>query len=126
MKSNEQENRSQVILHRRKPWPTVASAHIAVVYDDSQGSSREKPRRNAMSSELIFRDGRVHVKSGLMRESLVSKTLNEATAGGLVRRMVPDVSFIAIGGQSIMDRGAEAIMPLVETIVSLRKDHKLV
>ena len=79
-----------------------------------------------MSSELISGDGRVHVKSGLMRESLVSKTLNEATEGGPIRRMVPDVSFIAIGGQSIMDRGAEAVLPLVETIVSLRKHHKFV
>jgi molybdenum storage protein len=79
-----------------------------------------------MSSDLISGDGRVHVKSGLMRESLVSKTLNEATEGGPVRRMVPDVSFIAIGGQSIMDRGAEAVLPLVETMVTLRKDHKLV
>ena len=79
-----------------------------------------------MSSELISGDGRVHVKSGLMRESLVSKTLNEATEGGQIRRMVPDVSFIAIGGQSIMDRGAEAVLPLVETIVSLRQHHKFV
>lgn len=79
-----------------------------------------------MSSELISGDGRMHVKSGLMRESLVSKTLNEATEGGPIRRMVPDVSFIAIGGQSMMDRGAEALLPLVETIVSLRKQHKIV
>lgn len=79
-----------------------------------------------MSSDLVSGDGRMHVKSGLMRESLVSKSLNEATEGGPIRRMVPDVSFIAVGGQSIMDRGAEAVLPLVKTIVSLRSRHKLV
>src|SRR5574340_447213 len=79
-----------------------------------------------MTSPLISDDGRTHIKSGLMRESLVSKVLNEATDGGPVRRMVPDVNFIAIGGQSIMDRGAEAVLPLIDTIVTLRKSHKLV
>jgi molybdenum storage protein len=79
-----------------------------------------------MSSPLISDDGRTHIKSGLMRESLVSRALNEATEGGPIRRMVPDVNFIAIGGQSIMDRGAEAVVPLVEAIVALRKHHKLV
>ena len=58
-----------------------------------------------MNSPLVKDDGRTHIKSGLMRESLVSRALNEATEGGRIRRMVPDVNFIAIGGQSIMDRG---------------------
>lgn len=79
-----------------------------------------------MSSPLISDDGRTHIKSGLMRQSLVSRALNEATEGGPIRRMVPDVNFLAIGGQSIMDRGAEAVVPLVEAIVALRKNHKLV
>jgi molybdenum storage protein len=79
-----------------------------------------------MTSPLIADDGRTHIKSGLMRESLVSKVLNEATDGGPIRRMVPDVNFLAIGGQSIMDRGAEAVVPLVDAIVALRKHHKLV
>ncbi|MGD9725521.1 MAG: uridine kinase [Nitrospiraceae bacterium] len=79
-----------------------------------------------MTGPLISDDGRTHIKSGLMRESLVSKALNEATEGGPIRRMVPDVNFIAIGGQSIMDRGSDAVMPLVESIVALRKKHKLV
>ncbi len=67
-------------------------------------------------------DGRIHVESGLMRESLVSKSLNEATETGRVRAMVPDVKFIAIGGQSIMDRGASAVLPLVDAISALNRD----
>ncbi len=71
-------------------------------------------------------DGRRHVKSGLMRESLVSKALMEETDHGEIRRMLPDVNFIAIGGESIIDRGAEALFPLVEMIAKLAKRHKLV
>ena len=72
-------------------------------------------------------DGRIHVESGLMRESLVSKSLNESTESGSVRAMVPDVKFIAIGGQSIMDRGASAVLPLVEAIAGLnREGYKII
>ena len=71
-------------------------------------------------------DGRKHVKSGLMRESLVSKALMEETDHGEIRRMLPDVNFIAIGGESIIDRGAEALFPLVDVIAKLAKRHKLV
>lgn len=77
-------------------------------------------------TSFIMGDGRTHVKSGLMRESLVSTALNEETDQGNIRRMLPDVTVISIGGQSIMDRGAEALFPLVDMIVTLRKQHKLV
>jgi len=75
---------------------------------------------------FIVGDGRTHMASGLMRESLVSKALIEQTDAGDVRAMVPDVHFLAIGGQSIMDRGAEAVLPLVEAIAEAAKSHKLV
>jgi len=71
-------------------------------------------------------DGRMHIKSDFMRESLVSKSLNESTEKGTIRRMVPDVHFFAFGGQSIMDRGSEAILPLVDKIVELKQNHKFV
>lgn len=78
-------------------------------------------------SSLVKGDGRTHLKGGLMRESLVSRVLNEETESGLVRAMVPDVSFLAVGGQSIMDRGADAVLPLVDAIARLSTDgHKLV
>lgn len=77
-------------------------------------------------SELLTGDGRTHVSSGLMRESLVSKKLIAETNNLNIRRMVPDVNMIAIGGQSIMDRGREAIMPLVDAIVKAAAKHKMV
>ena len=77
-------------------------------------------------SELLTGDGRTHVSSGLMRESLVSKKLIAETNNLNIRRMVPDVNMIAVGGQSIMDRGREAIMPLVDAIVKAAAKHKMV
>jgi molybdenum storage protein len=77
-------------------------------------------------SELLTGDGRTHVSSGLMRESLVSKKLIAETNNKNIRRMVPDVKMIAIGGQSIMDRGKEAIMPLVDAVAEANKHHKMV
>ncbi|HUR41163.1 MAG TPA: uridine kinase [Verrucomicrobiae bacterium] len=76
--------------------------------------------------QLLADDGRTHVKSGLMRESLVSRKLLAQTDAKTVKGMVPDVNMIAIGGRSIMDRGAEAILPLVEMVASLRGRHKMV
>lgn len=77
-------------------------------------------------SQLLTGDGRTHVKSGLMRESLVSRKLLAATDAETVKVMVPDVNLIAVGGRSIFDRGAEAILPLVEMIASLKGKHKMV
>ncbi|MFK5947815.1 MAG: hypothetical protein QM500_03460 [Methylococcales bacterium] len=77
-------------------------------------------------SELLTGDGRTHINSGLMRESLVSKKLIAETNNSNVRAMVPDVNMICVGGQSIMDRGKEAILPLVDAVVEANKNHKMV
>ena len=77
-------------------------------------------------SQLLKGDGRTHISSGLMRESLVSRRLIKETDATVVKGMVPDVNMICVGGRSIMDRGAEAILPLVEEIARLNKDHRMV
>ena len=79
------------------------------------------------ASKLITGDGRTHVGSGLMRESLVSSKLMAETDAGEIRPMVPNITMIAIGGSSIMDRGAEAVLPLTQEIAALNQDgHKFV
>ena len=77
-------------------------------------------------SKFGSRDGRSHIKSGLMRESLVSNRLLQETDTVTVKRMVPDVNMIAVGGRSIMDRGSAAILPFVEAIARLKNSYKLV
>jgi molybdenum storage protein len=38
---------------------------------------------------------------------------------------LPDLKIIKIGGQSIMDRGAKAVLPLIEELASLAERHQL-
>lgn len=69
--------------------------------------------------------GRLHIETKLMAESLMDKTLLESTETRHVFRALPDLNVVKLGGQSIIDRGAEVVMPLVEEIVAARSDHDL-
>lgn len=72
------------------------------------------------------RDGkRLHIKSRLMGESLVSKSFIEGLGIAPQKRLFPDVNILKIGGQSICDRGAKALPPIVDEIVKNSKDHKM-
>jgi len=62
-------------------------------------------------------DGRHHVNSLLMRESLIDKDLEAATDDHRpLVRMLPDARVLKIGGRSIVDRGRQALYPLAEAI----------
>jgi len=62
-------------------------------------------------------DGRHHVASLLMRESLIDRDLVAATDNhGPLVRMLPDASVLKIGGRSIIDRGRQALFPLAKAI----------
>ena len=72
------------------------------------------------------RDGRrLHVKSKLMGESLVSRTLIDELKIEPQVRLFPDVNVLKIGGQSICDRGAKALPGVIREIVANKKEHKL-
>ena len=64
------------------------------------------------------KDGkRLHVKSALMGESLVSKEFIEKLAIAPQERLYPDVAIMKIGGQSICDRGVKALPAILKEIV---------
>lgn len=72
------------------------------------------------------KDGkRLHVKSALMGESLVSKEFIEQLDIAPQERLYPDVKIMKIGGQSICDRGVKALPAILKEIVSNRSDHKM-
>ena len=72
------------------------------------------------------RDGRrLHVKSKLMGESLVSKTLIETLKIAPQQRLFPDVNILKVGGQSICDRGVKALPGVIKEIVANKKKHKM-
>jgi len=68
---------------------------------------------------------RLHVKSRLMGESLVSKSLIDGLKMAPRQRFFPDVNVIKIGGQSICDRGAQALPQIVREIVANKNDHRM-
>ena len=75
---------------------------------------------------LRDRDGRrLHVKSRLMGESLVSRTLIDKLDIAPQQRLFPDVTILKIGGQSICDRGKKALPGVIREIAANKKKHKM-
>lgn len=77
-------------------------------------------------NKLISGDGRTHIESRLMRESLQDRAVTRDFDTAADFRILPDVVLVGIGGQSIFDRGREALVPLVEEIRGLRGRHRMV
>jgi molybdenum storage protein len=72
-------------------------------------------------SDLVGGDGRTHINSRLMRESLQNKGVLSQTDSEHDLQIFPDVTLVSIGGQSIFDRGKAAILPLVEELVEIKR-----
>jgi len=70
-------------------------------------------------------DPRPHVRSKLMRESLLDKELMASTEAPVVR-MLPDVHVIKIGGRSIIDAGRSATYPVGDVLGQLLKTERLI
>ena len=66
-----------------------------------------------------------HVASPLARQTLLDSDLTRPVAGGHPTRILPWLHVVKIGGCSIMDRGAEAILPLVDELRRLLPEHRM-
>lgn len=77
-------------------------------------------------TKLVSGDGRTHIESRLMRESLQDRGVLSKTDSERDLQIFPDVSLVSIGGQSIFDRGKEAILPLVAELAAVKRRHKMV
>jgi molybdenum storage protein len=71
------------------------------------------------------KDGRLHIETPLMAESLMDKTLLASTEIESVFRPLPELNVVKLGGQSIIDRGARVVLPLMEEIVAARSQYQL-
>jgi molybdenum storage protein len=60
-----------------------------------------------------------------MAESLMDRSLQESTETGEVFRAMPDLNVVKLGGQSVIDRGRQVVLPLAEELVAARSAHKL-
>jgi len=77
------------------------------------------------SMSNVVGDGRTHIQSKLMRESLQDRSVLSQTDSDRDLHIFPDVSLVSIGGQSIFDRGKAAILPLVDELIQIKQDRSL-
>jgi molybdenum storage protein len=68
--------------------------------------------------------GAKDVPSALMRQTLLDRDLVRPVQAPVIR-LLPWLNVVAVGGRSIMDRGRDAILPLVEELRGTFDDHKL-
>ncbi|PWC42383.1 molybdenum storage protein subunit alpha [Azospirillum sp. TSO22-1] len=66
-----------------------------------------------------------HVASPLARQTLLDGDLTRPVAGRRPIRLLPWLQVVKIGGRAIMDRGHEAILPIVEELRKLLPEHRL-
>jgi molybdenum storage protein len=69
--------------------------------------------------------GRLQIESPLMGESLMDKSLLASTDANPIHRLMPDLVVVKVGGQSIIDRGRTALLPILDELVEARKSHKI-
>src|SRR5258708_38396126 len=67
---------------------------------------------------------------GALQSLLMSRTLSDpallsASADAPDYAILPDVSVLKIGGQSLMDRGRAAVYPIVEELVEAKLTHRM-
>jgi molybdenum storage protein len=74
-------------------------------------------------TKLVGGDGRTHIQSPLMRESLQDRRVTAGTESDRDVHIFPDAALIGIGGQSIFDRGKAAILPLVDEIAAIKANE---
>lgn len=69
------------------------------------------------------KDGKIWIdgiNTPLNNESMSSKQLRSSIVDRKTIAILPEVWVVKIGGQSIMDRGAEAVMPILEELVAAK------
>lgn len=66
-----------------------------------------------------------HVLSALANQTLLDKSLTSPVANKKPIKLLPWLQVVKIGGRSIMDRGRDAILPIVDEIRSLLPEHRL-
>ncbi len=69
--------------------------------------------------------GRLHIQSPLMGESLMDKDLLAGTSKTPLYRLMPDLTVVKIGGQSVIDRGRKALLPILDELVEARQSRKI-
>jgi molybdenum storage protein len=60
-----------------------------------------------------------------MGESMMDKSLLASTDANPIHRLMPDLVVVKVGGQSVIDRGRVALLPILDELVEARQAHKI-
>jgi molybdenum storage protein len=69
--------------------------------------------------------GARHLMSRLTAESLQSRQLLRATDQPMVRALLPNLTVVKIGGTSILDRGPEALLGVIDQLAEMAAERQL-
>ena len=69
--------------------------------------------------------GAKHLQSSLMRQTLLDRDLVRPVTSRPVIRLLPWMDVVKVGGRSIIDRGREALLPVVEELAQSFGDHRI-
>jgi molybdenum storage protein len=75
------------------------------------------------SSDSLFASK--DVPSSLMRQTLLDRELVRPATGRPVVRLLPRLCVVTIGGRSIMDRGRDAVVPVVDELRAAFGEHPM-
>jgi len=100
----------------KRPVQSLDSGHQRpqAWQSDSRPRGRSTSGRSSVPSDPLP-DGRHHLRSLLMRESLLDREVMRATEAPTVA-MLPFCHVVKVGGRSILDGGRQSTYPLVEAI----------
>lgn len=65
------------------------------------------------------------VPSALMRQTLLDRELVRPVTDRPIMRLLPWLHVVSIGGRSIMDRGRDAVVPVVDELRAAFADHRM-
>lgn len=80
---------------------------------------------NDTESQTAVRSQAKHVPSSLMRQTLLDSDLVRPVTDRPVIRLLPWLNVVKIGGRSIMDRGRDAVLQVVDELKEALADHRL-
>src|ERR1700735_2184561 len=69
--------------------------------------------------------GARHMASRLKAESLQDRELLRQTDGDGVRTLLPGLTVVKLGGSSILDRGPEALLPVIAELGALADERPM-
>ncbi len=91
----------------------------------TKSSARRNGEPGRPAESAAAKKAREMIESPLAGSTLMARDLTLDKQYGEPIRILPDVNVVKIGGQSVMDRGRAAVLPLIDEIAAAAKRHSI-